>query len=147
MAYVLRRDIRNKVHGLCYNWFAGLATVIGVKYESPGKADGKPGLKVKSFVSDEYKELLELVAWHLLGRAASLRFFFPFLYRMCPSGDPSSGLLIHGWDILQVHPSRPYHGKGYVCWWTWQAENLVGSVDLGKCDRIMEKDIELSSFH
>ncbi|XP_031387734.1 centromere protein C isoform X2 [Punica granatum] len=37
-----------------------LATVIGVKYESPG--DGKPRLKVKSFVSDEYKELVELVS-------------------------------------------------------------------------------------
>ncbi|KAK4761087.1 hypothetical protein SAY87_005980 [Trapa incisa] len=39
-----------------------LATVIGMKYESPGKTDGKPGLKVKSFVSDEYKELLDFVA-------------------------------------------------------------------------------------
>ncbi|KAK4754295.1 hypothetical protein SAY87_002399 [Trapa incisa] len=39
-----------------------LATVIGMKYESPGNADGKPGLKVKSFVSDEYKELLDFVA-------------------------------------------------------------------------------------
>ncbi|KAE8718413.1 hypothetical protein F3Y22_tig00110013pilonHSYRG00125 [Hibiscus syriacus] len=36
-----------------------LATVIGIKYESPRKGDG---LKVKSFVSDEYKELIEQAA-------------------------------------------------------------------------------------
>lgn len=40
----------------------GLTTVIGIKYESPGNADGKPGIKVKSFVSDEYKDLVELAA-------------------------------------------------------------------------------------
>ncbi|MFQ6655010.1 hypothetical protein Gotur_025747 [Gossypium turneri] len=41
----------------------GLATVIGIKYESPEKGDGgNPTLKVKSFVSDEYKELIELAA-------------------------------------------------------------------------------------
>ncbi|MBA0695749.1 hypothetical protein Goari_002352, partial [Gossypium aridum] len=40
-----------------------LATVIGIKYESPEKGDGgNPTLKVKSFVSDEYKELIELAA-------------------------------------------------------------------------------------
>lgn len=39
-----------------------LTTVIGIKYESPGNADGKPGIKVKSFVSDEYKDLVELAA-------------------------------------------------------------------------------------
>ncbi|XWS20343.1 hypothetical protein CRYUN_Cryun31cG0093300 [Craigia yunnanensis] len=42
---------------------SSLSTVIGIKYESPGKADGEnPTLKVKSFVSDEYKDLLELAA-------------------------------------------------------------------------------------
>nr|XP_048331293.1 centromere protein C isoform X4 [Ziziphus jujuba var. spinosa] len=41
-----------------------LATVIGLKYASPAKDDGKPTLKVKSFVSDEYKELVELAALH-----------------------------------------------------------------------------------
>lgn len=40
----------------------GLTTVIGIKYESPGNADGKPGIKVKSFVTDEYKDLVELAA-------------------------------------------------------------------------------------
>ncbi|GMI93829.1 hypothetical protein HRI_003052200 [Hibiscus trionum] len=38
---------------------SSLTTVIGIKYESPGKGDG---LKVKSFVSDEYKELIEQAA-------------------------------------------------------------------------------------
>ncbi|XP_039026115.1 centromere protein C-like [Hibiscus syriacus] len=38
---------------------SSLATVIGIKYESPRKGDG---LKVKSFVSDEYKELIEQAA-------------------------------------------------------------------------------------
>ncbi|KAK9030758.1 hypothetical protein V6N11_032170 [Hibiscus sabdariffa] len=38
---------------------SSLATVIGIKYESPGKGDS---LKVKSFVSDEYKELIEQAA-------------------------------------------------------------------------------------
>ncbi|XP_021906638.1 centromere protein C isoform X2 [Carica papaya] len=43
-----------------------LATVIGIKYESPttSKAAGKPNLKVKSFVSDKYKDLVELTALH-----------------------------------------------------------------------------------
>ncbi|XVF86567.1 hypothetical protein PTKIN_Ptkin18bG0052400 [Pterospermum kingtungense] len=42
---------------------SSLSTVIGIKYESPGKADGgKPTLRVKSFVSDEYKDLVELAA-------------------------------------------------------------------------------------
>ncbi|KAK8491675.1 hypothetical protein V6N12_035047 [Hibiscus sabdariffa] len=38
---------------------SSLATVIGIKYESPGKGDG---LKVKSFVGDEHKELIEQAA-------------------------------------------------------------------------------------
>ncbi|KAK3426593.1 hypothetical protein EUGRSUZ_F03008 [Eucalyptus grandis] len=41
-----------------------LATVIGIKYASPGKADGKLTMKVKSYVSDEYKELVELASLH-----------------------------------------------------------------------------------
>ncbi|KAL0704252.1 hypothetical protein Bca4012_070677 [Brassica carinata] len=43
-----------------------LTTVIGIKYESPGK-NGKGetrALKVKSFVSDDYKELVESAALH-----------------------------------------------------------------------------------
>ncbi|CAN1168244.1 Centromere protein C [Linum perenne] len=39
-----------------------LATVIGIKYDSPGKDEGRPGLKVKSYVSDEYKHLVDLAA-------------------------------------------------------------------------------------
>ncbi|KAJ9559571.1 hypothetical protein OSB04_004731 [Centaurea solstitialis] len=41
-----------------------LPTVIGVKYISPTKDNGKPGFKVESFVSDQYKELVELIALH-----------------------------------------------------------------------------------
>ncbi|XP_022714912.1 centromere protein C isoform X2 [Durio zibethinus] len=42
---------------------SSLATVIGIKYESPGKVDGgNPTLKVKSFVSDEYKDMVEQAA-------------------------------------------------------------------------------------
>ncbi|XP_057968131.1 centromere protein C [Malania oleifera] len=41
-----------------------LATVIGLKYVSPAKGEGKPTMKVKSYVSDEYKELVELAALH-----------------------------------------------------------------------------------
>ncbi|PON66342.1 Centromere protein [Parasponia andersonii] len=41
-----------------------LPTVIGLKYASPEKGNGKIALKVKSYVSDEHKELLELVALH-----------------------------------------------------------------------------------
>ncbi|KAF8026553.1 hypothetical protein BT93_F3139 [Corymbia citriodora subsp. variegata] len=41
-----------------------LATVIGIKYVSPGKADGKPSMKVKSYVSDKYKELVEVASLH-----------------------------------------------------------------------------------
>ncbi|XP_018845072.2 centromere protein C isoform X1 [Juglans regia] len=41
-----------------------LATVIGLKYASPTKEGGEPTLKVKSYVSDEYKELVELAALH-----------------------------------------------------------------------------------
>ncbi|CAI0422609.1 unnamed protein product [Linum tenue] len=41
-----------------------LATVIGIKYQSPGKDEGKKpvSLKVKSFVSDEYQHLVDLAA-------------------------------------------------------------------------------------
>ncbi|PNY11450.1 centromere protein c [Trifolium pratense] len=38
-----------------------LSTVIGVKRMSPG-TDGKPKMKTKSFVSDEYKELFEIAS-------------------------------------------------------------------------------------
>ncbi|GLT71242.1 hypothetical protein SLA2020_432760 [Shorea laevis] len=42
-----------------------LTTVIGLKYVSPTKGDdGKPALRVKSYVADEYKELVELAALH-----------------------------------------------------------------------------------
>ncbi|KAK9102134.1 hypothetical protein Sjap_019388 [Stephania japonica] len=41
-----------------------LLTVIGCKYESPSSATGKPKLKVKSFVSDNFKELVEKAALH-----------------------------------------------------------------------------------
>ncbi|KAG6575561.1 Centromere protein C, partial [Cucurbita argyrosperma subsp. sororia] len=41
-----------------------LATVIGLKYVSPGKGNGQPTLKVKSLVSSEYNELVELAALH-----------------------------------------------------------------------------------
>ncbi|OAY36829.1 hypothetical protein MANES_11G052100v8 [Manihot esculenta] len=39
-----------------------LATIIGIKYESPQKDNGKTTMKVKSFVSDEYKDLVEQAA-------------------------------------------------------------------------------------
>jgi hypothetical protein len=52
------------VDQLSYICIAGLATVIGIKYESPQNDKGKPALKVKSFVSDEYKNLVELAALH-----------------------------------------------------------------------------------
>lgn len=41
-----------------------LVTVIGVKYGSPSKEAEQPPVKVKSFVSDEYKELVDLAALH-----------------------------------------------------------------------------------
>ncbi|XAR50612.1 hypothetical protein NMG60_11004979 [Bertholletia excelsa] len=41
-----------------------MTTVIGVKYISPRKVDGGPSMKVKSYVSDDYKELVELAALH-----------------------------------------------------------------------------------
>lgn len=41
-----------------------LVTVIGVKYSSPSKEADQPAVKVKSFVSDEYKELVDLAALH-----------------------------------------------------------------------------------
>ncbi|XP_062089594.1 centromere protein C isoform X2 [Humulus lupulus] len=41
-----------------------LPTVIGLKYASPDKGNGKLALKVRSYVSDEHKELLELAALH-----------------------------------------------------------------------------------
>ncbi|MBA0779406.1 hypothetical protein Gotri_003660 [Gossypium trilobum] len=56
-----RRSTRIRSRPL--EFWKGLATVIGIKYESPEKGDGgNPTLKVKSFVSDEYKELIELAA-------------------------------------------------------------------------------------
>ncbi|KAJ0006669.1 hypothetical protein Pint_29915 [Pistacia integerrima] len=39
-----------------------LTTVIGIKYASPGTNDGKPTIKVKSYVSDQYKDLVDLAA-------------------------------------------------------------------------------------
>ncbi|KAK4267486.1 hypothetical protein QN277_024261 [Acacia crassicarpa] len=42
-----------------------LVTVIGVKFMSPGTADGKPKLKVKSYVAEKYKELLDLASGEL----------------------------------------------------------------------------------
>lgn len=39
-----------------------LVTVIGVKYASPSKEAGEPAIKVKSFVSDEYKEQVDRAA-------------------------------------------------------------------------------------
>lgn len=41
-----------------------LITVVGAKYFSPGKDSGKVGLKVKSYVSDEFKEIVEQAALH-----------------------------------------------------------------------------------
>ncbi|KAJ6932662.1 hypothetical protein NC651_008178 [Populus alba x Populus x berolinensis] len=51
------RFLYGRIHG-------SLATVIGIKYESPGNDNGKRALKVKSYVSDEYKDLVELAALH-----------------------------------------------------------------------------------
>ncbi|XP_044495626.1 centromere protein C-like isoform X2 [Mangifera indica] len=39
-----------------------LTTVIGIKYVSPGSNDCKPTMKVKSYVSDQYKDLVDLAA-------------------------------------------------------------------------------------
>lgn len=41
-----------------------LVTVIGVKYASPSKNAEEPGVKVKSFVSDKYKDLVEFASLH-----------------------------------------------------------------------------------
>ncbi|XP_050384720.1 centromere protein C [Argentina anserina] len=41
-----------------------LPTVIGMKYASPGKGEGDGSLKVKSFVSDKHKMLVDLVSYH-----------------------------------------------------------------------------------
>ncbi|XP_076902341.1 centromere protein C-like [Bidens hawaiensis] len=43
-----------------------LPTVVGRKYISPTatKSKGKPGFKVESFVSDEYKDLVDLISLH-----------------------------------------------------------------------------------
>ncbi|XP_021736805.1 centromere protein C-like [Chenopodium quinoa] len=41
-----------------------LVTVIGVKYASPSKDAEGPEVKVKSFVSDEFKDLVELASLH-----------------------------------------------------------------------------------
>ncbi|KVH92994.1 hypothetical protein Ccrd_004958 [Cynara cardunculus var. scolymus] len=42
---------------------SGLPTVIGLKY-MPSNKNGKPDFKVESFVSNEHKELVDLVALH-----------------------------------------------------------------------------------
>ncbi|KAL8139418.1 hypothetical protein V2J09_005439 [Rumex salicifolius] len=41
-----------------------LVTVVGTKYFSPTKEAGQASLKVKSYVSDEYKEMVEWAALH-----------------------------------------------------------------------------------
>ncbi|KAJ4959235.1 hypothetical protein NE237_026346 [Protea cynaroides] len=41
-----------------------LETVIGLKYVSPAKDGGKPTMRVKSYVSDEYKHLVEQAGLH-----------------------------------------------------------------------------------
>lgn len=39
--------------------------MIGMKYASPGKGEGKDSLKVKYFVdNDEHKVLVDLVSYH-----------------------------------------------------------------------------------
>lgn len=43
---------------------AGLITVVGTKYFSPSKEAGQATLKVKSYVSDEYLEIVERAALH-----------------------------------------------------------------------------------
>ncbi|MFS7909661.1 hypothetical protein Hanom_Chr02g00097241 [Helianthus anomalus] len=51
---------------LIYITFAGLPTVIGVKYITPtdSNSNRKPGFKVESFVADEYKDLVDLISLH-----------------------------------------------------------------------------------
>ncbi|XP_023514571.1 centromere protein C-like [Cucurbita pepo subsp. pepo] len=71
--YGMRRSTRFKTRPLEY-WkgerllygrvHESLATVIGLKYVSPAKGNGQPTLKVKSLVSDKYKDLVELAALH-----------------------------------------------------------------------------------
>ncbi|XP_011013527.1 PREDICTED: uncharacterized protein LOC105117535 isoform X1 [Populus euphratica] len=51
------RFLYGRIHG-------SLATIIGIKYETPQNDKRKPALKVKSFVSDEYKNLVKLAALH-----------------------------------------------------------------------------------
>lgn len=38
--------------------------MIGVKYISPTKSNANPTFRVQSYVSDDYKELVELAALH-----------------------------------------------------------------------------------
>ncbi|KAI3996172.1 hypothetical protein MKX01_022666 [Papaver californicum] len=70
----VRRSTRHRIRPLEY-WkgerllygrvHESLLTVIGVKYESPPKSKNeKPAFRVKSYVSDEYKELVENAALH-----------------------------------------------------------------------------------
>ncbi|KAL5576387.1 hypothetical protein UlMin_018086 [Ulmus minor] len=69
----LRRSTRIKTRPLEY-WrgerllygriHQSLPTVIGLKYSSPDKGKATPILKVKSFVNDEYKDLVEKAALH-----------------------------------------------------------------------------------
>ncbi|XP_028756146.1 centromere protein C isoform X2 [Neltuma alba] len=51
------RPVYGRVH-------ESLVTVIGVKCLSPGTADGKPILKTKSYVADEYKGLFDIASLH-----------------------------------------------------------------------------------
>ncbi|XP_043700511.1 uncharacterized protein LOC122651263 [Telopea speciosissima] len=69
----VRRSNRIKIKPL--EWWNGerflygrihrsLETVIGLKYVSPAKDGGKPSIRVKSYVSDEYKHLVEQAGLH-----------------------------------------------------------------------------------
>ncbi|KAJ4953682.1 hypothetical protein NE237_030514 [Protea cynaroides] len=69
----VRRSNRIKIKPL--EWWNGerflygrihnsLETVIGLKYASPAKGGGKPTFRVKSYVSDQYKHLVEQAGLH-----------------------------------------------------------------------------------
>ncbi|XP_042498368.1 centromere protein C [Macadamia integrifolia] len=51
------RFLYGRIHG-------SLETVIGLKYVSPAKDGGKPTVRVKSYVSDEYRHLVEQAGLH-----------------------------------------------------------------------------------
>ncbi|XP_010691264.2 centromere protein C isoform X1 [Beta vulgaris subsp. vulgaris] len=69
----VRRSTRIKMRPLQY-WkgerflygrvHESLVTVIGVKYASPSKDTEEAGVKVKSFVSDKYKDMVEFASLH-----------------------------------------------------------------------------------